>query len=121
MSNLIWKANGFWHVHIIGLRIWPNAADECSLYARDDYIRNTQQKGFEMTIGKAYVITEITKEVFDRLSAEGVEVTEYYWLAKIEYMDGTFQYYKFNEPYNVKVSDFFSTNQEKTIKTITIA
>jgi hypothetical protein len=64
---------------------------------------------------------EITKEVFDHLSAEGVEVSEYYWLAKVEYLDGTFQHYKFDKPYNVKVSDFFSRNQEKLIKTITIA
>jgi hypothetical protein len=37
----IYKINGFWYVRVIGLRIWPDAADECSLYARDDYIRNT--------------------------------------------------------------------------------
>lgn len=43
-----------------------------------------------------------------------------YWFAKVHYENNEFEYFKFDKPYDVKVSDLFSSKGNEGILAITI-
>lgn len=63
-------------------------------------------------------IKEITKRVYDQAIKGGV-ATEINWFAIVDYQFGPTKYFVFDEPYNVKVSDFFDmTNKDNPVTKI---
>lgn len=63
------------------------------------------------------------KEVNNAQYEEGIKpnsvASEINWYALVMYQDGTVKYFVFDEPYNVKVSDFFDmTNKDNPVASI---
>lgn len=66
-----------------------------------------------------YTIIELTKDAYDRYNNSTEEAK--YWLAIVCYQNGV-KYFKFDEPYSVKVSDFFDkANKDNSIISIVMA
>jgi hypothetical protein len=68
----------------------------------------------------AYVIVELTENAFNNTRRNSA-ANEIYWFAIVDYSDGDRKFYKFDKPYDVKVSDFFDKfNKDNTVKNISI-
>jgi hypothetical protein len=63
-----------------------------------------------------HVVVELTETAYNKLLSDR-HLFPTYWFAVVEYKDGT-KWFRFTEPYNVKVSDFFDTTKENPILSI---
>lgn len=64
-------------------------------------------------------IKELTKDEY-KMALKGDIGRQINWFAVVGYQDGTTKYFVFDEPYLVKVSDFFDTKQENPVVTISM-
>lgn len=63
-------------------------------------------------------LREITQEDYVNASDIAHEIN---WYAVVTYQDNSIRYFVFDEPYNVKISDFFDRKGENAVKHIELS